>query len=395
MNFTQARKAHSVVERAARRDLRSAMDLWSALSLVGTPPEDSYAEAAVEICPTEHVSLLATCPVAVAFAFAKHWDVLALYESKDDPSASRMSDLTPFQRRELARGAWDKFKEKAKRTEDMALGFGWDMQDAWSVLKDVPLSPASMETVMAVGRLAGRMYAALRGAMANRVHGLPEEVYSVTTGGDFSRLLAQETMLFGDPDREASALLRVIERQAMMYAVRGRGKQSKGPFVIALDESGSMHEQRRNWSKAAAVALARVAAEENRPVSVVHYSTSCVSAPLDPKSPASVLRMIRHFLEGGTDIGLAISNCTEQVVALADKGVPGADVVLVTDGVDEDQPRQKAALAELGKTGARLWLVAIEREVLPGNPLRDAAAHYVLIGANADEKAAVALSGAA
>ena len=141
-----------------------------------------------------------------------------------------------------------------------------------------------------------------------------------------------------------------------------------------------MHAARNEWAKAATVALCRVAFDEKRPAAVVHYSTSTVVQVIKPGDTEAVLRMVRHFLGGGTAIGLALGMAVQQVRQLARRGHQGADIILVTDGVDGDQAAQEAALREGLALGVRLWTVAIECEVPETSPLRAKAAHYVCLG---------------
>jgi uncharacterized protein with von Willebrand factor type A (vWA) domain len=308
--------------------------------------------------------------VAAAYAFDLMW-----------ACRWRVSAQTsPFDLRNLAREPWKAFEARAKQTELLAEGLGWDLSAAWTHTREVQLAKGDLGQVERIARLAGRMYAALRGNQAKRIKGVPSEVYSVEQGNDLGRLLPAEQVLLTDPALEIVGLERIASRRAAQYAMRGTAKRSKGPLVLALDESSSMHARRNEWAKAAAVALARVASEEKRPVAVVHYSTSTKVQPLQPGDGAAVLEMIGRFLGGGTAIGLALSVGVQQVKALAHKGQTGADIVLVTDGVDGNEAAQRAALDEAHALNVRLWTVAIECEVPATSPLRVTAAHYTRLG---------------
>jgi uncharacterized protein with von Willebrand factor type A (vWA) domain len=157
-----------------------------------------------------------------------------------------------------------------------------------------------------------------------------------------------------------------------------------------------MGGHKNEWAKAATVALSRVATEEKRPVSVVHYSTSTVIQPLPLGDTGASLKMIRHFLGGGTAIGLALGVAVQQVRDLAQRGQKGADVILVTDGVDGDVKAQETAIYEGSVIGARLWTVAIDCEIAEASPLRAKAAQYIRLGRkDLTEKSVTLLAGAA
>ncbi len=351
------------------------------------PVAGSFAEAVLDTVPLTHAALLATDDVAVAFAFDLMWE-----HARRLPAAA-----TPFELRTLAREQWVAFTEQAAKAEHLSSGFGWGLSTAWAHASEVRLAQGDMSQVERIARLAGRMYLVLRGAQASKIQGVPSEVYSVEQGNDLGRLLPVEQVLLMDPLLETVALERIASRRAAQYAVRGITKVSKGPLVLALDESGSMGGYRNEWAKAAAVALSRVAADEKRPVCVVHYSTSTVVQPLPPKDAAATMKMIQHFLGRGTAIGLALGVAVQQVRELAQKGHKGADILLVTDGIDEDVKAQLMAIQEAHALGARLWTIAIECDIDALSPLRAKAAHYLRLGrsALADGTSVRALAGAA
>lgn len=372
--FLQAQRQHRNVAEAAVEDPRLAGDLWNAVvGLDSQLGRGSFPEAVRDTAPPEHATLLAIDDVAAAYAFDLLWSHLPSLPAK----------AMPFDLREAARGCWEAFDTRAKQTELMAEGFAWDLSRAWAHAREVELAQGDMREVEAIARLAGRMYAALRGNHAKKVRGVAGEVYAVEQGNDIGRLLPAELMLLVDPVLEVVGLERIATRRAGQYATRGTQKRSRGPLVLALDESGSMHGVRNTWAKAAAVALSRVASEEGRPVAVVHYSTSVKVQPLRPGDDAALLAMVRHFLSGGTAIGLALSEGVEQVKALEKSGQRGADIVLVTDGVDDDVAAQTAAVNEAVAMQARLWTVAIQCTIPEASPLRARASQYTRLGAEA------------
>ena len=177
---------------------------------------------------------------------------------------------------------------------------------------------------------------------------------------------------------------RLLDRRALQYAVRGRGEASRGPLVLAIDESGSMHDegdrQRNVWAKAAAIALARTALDDGRPVTVVHYSSSVTVSRLEPGLPGQLVDLARHFLGGGTDICRALRRAAEAVGEMARKGDKGADVVLGSDGQDRDVASGgDAAIDTIEEHGSRLWTIGIDCSI--DGPLRDRAERYVELGA--------------
>src|ERR1035437_3467016 len=166
--FNQALHRHQSVADAARQDMTMAGDLWNAVAGIGTDRQGTFAEAVRDTAPVEHAALLATDEVATASAFGILWE-----------GTARSSGLSPFELRDLGRGLWARFGEQAKRTQRLSESFGWDLASAWTQSREVELAAGDMAQVERIARLAGRMYASLRGARARRVHGVPAEVYSV------------------------------------------------------------------------------------------------------------------------------------------------------------------------------------------------------------------------
>jgi len=359
-------------------------DVWNVLVGAQTDPApDSPAEAVLDTMPEEYRGLLLENEPAVAQA----WRFMGSVYMGSGGSALRGRDI--------ARDGWKQFAKLADSVATLAFGFGWDLSQAWQVFGDVNAA-GDAEAVTRIAKLAGRFVVALKGACATRVAGAVGDLYSVEQGSDLSRLLPVERLALGQPETEPVFFSRLESRRLLQYSVRGRAPAARGPIVLAIDESGSMHGARNDWAKAATLAIAQVARAQKRSVAVVHYSTSTVEHELDPSSPADVLKTIRSFLGGGTKIGLALDRALTQVNMLTRKGDAGADVILVTDGIDGDAGAIDNAVTELGAVSARLWTVAIECQIPASNPLRARASAYAELGVPqlTDASSVVALAGA-
>lgn len=375
--FMKARREHDAVKRAAEENEREAGDLWNGITGRAEPTKASYAEAVRDTLPEKYEGLVLTDDIAAAFAFKTHIELL--HSRFPGASAARVD---AWVLRDLAREGWAAFAVKADSVIEIEQGFGWDTSAAWSSIQEIQTAGGDMGQVERVAKLAGRMFAALRGARATRVPGAHGEVYSVEQGRAIERLLPQALAMLSDADFEPVVLEQLAQRRAPQYAVRGPQKRSKGPLVVAIDESGSMSGRRNEWAKAAAVAIARIASAEGRPVSVVHYSTSTLRQPLKPGDAKGVVSMIKKFLNGGTRIALALDVSADEVRELAAKGQKGADVILISDGIDGDDDGHAKAIAACAAVEARLWTVAIECEIPESSVLRSRAASYVKLGAS-------------
>jgi hypothetical protein len=389
LTFQAARKRHIAVASAAECSESDAASLWNAIIGTGEDAAGSYSEAVRDTFPEPLAPLLASNPVAAAYALECH--------------APNMSTSgAPILLRDRARAAWHTVSERASSTEKLATGFGWDLSAAWEVSADVHARGDNLDSVAKIAQLAGRMYASIRGANAHRVPGMGGEIHSVEQGNNVGRLLASELVLLTDDLMETLVLERISTRRALQYSVRGTSKANRGPMVVLLDESGSMRSDahgnpnnaRNEWAKAAAVAIARVAKDEGRPFVAIHFSTSCVTRRLDPTNASAVMDMVRHFLSGGTRVAMALSVGLDECQALAQAGAKGADLILVTDGVDGDTEGHAAQVARMAAGNVRLWTVAVECAIPESSPLRAGAAGYLPLGAAdlSNAKSAVSLA---
>jgi len=86
----------------------------------------------------------------------------------------------------------------------------------------------------------------------------------------------------------------------------------------------------------------------------------------------------------------------DEVKSLAAKGQKGADIILVTDGIDGNSAAQTEAVQAALALDVRLWTVAIECEISDDSPLRSKAASYTRLGRGdlTDEKSVIPLAGA-
>lgn len=368
--FDKAWTEHLVLKRLAAQDADFARNLWDGITGRDTAP-GSIGEALADTMPGE-IALLLADDVPAVFALSTAWGMMRHFGPTD----------SPHDMREAARECWEVFSARANVTAELTQSLGWASGDdlAWTTMQDTNTDKGDLEMIRRVARLAGRMYSVLKGSAVRKVPGMSGEIYSVEQGNAIARLLPFELACLADSAVELLALERIATKRASQFAVRGEAPQSRGPLVVALDESGSMNGGRNEWAKAAALAVARVAAEDNRPVSIVHYSTSTRVQRLLPRDSKSVLEMIRTFLNGGTAIGVALDVAARQVEELARRGDHGADVILVTDGISHDTTAQTTALDKLSGMKARLYTVAIECEIAASSPLHARATSYSELG---------------
>jgi uncharacterized protein with von Willebrand factor type A (vWA) domain len=387
MAYEVAIDRHTTVEQASREFKNKQVKdegrmVWVGVTTTEEVEPDTYEDAARMSMPADCIPIVRTTSgVQAAFIFER---LAAQYQPKGDFFLQ-------------AQAAWKEFEERRKLANEVEKGYGCDKSASWELARDIT-QVGDASRVEEIARMAGAMKKALDGARKVPTDD-PHEVVGVQQGGEVERLIASEIAEFCDPDLSDAAAIRILEKHANQYKMKGKGTGSRGPLVIAIDESGSMgddgHGDRNSWAKACAVALTRVAHEGNRMVKVVHYATSTVTSELAPGNHKAVLDMTRHFLNGGTDIARALAVSAKEVGNLAKAGFVGADIVLITDGEDPQHPAMEKTLALANSMGIRLWTVAIECNIDPKSPIVRRAMEVIRVGGTMRADMVALLRGAA
>ena len=189
----------------------------------------------------------------------------------------------------------------------------------------------------AIMDMAGRMRSLCRALQRSKVRHGRDDTVGVELGGDIARLVPSELLQLGCgiPEVELQALYRVATRRALCREYSGREKVGRGPIVVSVDESSSMHGDRITAAKGLALALAWLAHHQKRWIMLAGYSgdakcTRYVAAPGTPK-PDALLDWCSHMWNGGTvlDGPLAtVPSWWPQVKPPKGK----ADHIIITDG---------------------------------------------------------------
>jgi len=372
--FKQAKENHASVKETAEALQKEGVadelaNVWEVIAGRLREPTPGTFEWHVDV--EMPLDLVATCRVhsEIATAYAYSACCAAYMKNQKDFAAA-------------AREGWRYVMERKNLANNVEEGYGCDKGPSWETARELNGAP-DVQKVEYIARMAGQMYKSMQG-LRKAPSTDPHEVDGVEQGGEPERLLASELAQLVDPTLTDQAAIRILEKRAPQYKMRGDQKASRGPLVIALDESGSMHDDsecgRNTFAKAAAVALARIAHEGGRMVAIVHFGDSAVVSRCAPGDHKALLDMSRHFLSGGTDIALALTKAAEEVEGLRQEGHVGADIVIVTDGEDGNYPGIDKVLSYTQARGTRLWTVAIECVIPPQSPLNARASELIRVG---------------
>jgi Mg-chelatase subunit ChlD len=284
--------------------------------------------------------------------------------------------------------AWEDYEQRRLEANYVEEGFGCDDSTSWHTLRDIldhDGTPELQKDMKDIANLAGRMFDSFKYMKTQVESDDPQEIKGSTIGGDIERLLPEEMAKLSIPETETITSMKVLKKESQQFQMKGLRTKSRGPLVIALDESGSMHDlysgyQGRNcFAKACAVALTRIAWSENRPVRVVHFGTSTVVQEVPKDDHFAMFEMARSFLNSGTNFSLALNVAYQQVGDLEANGYKGADVLIVTDGCDNSYDEQNRIIDKLDKDGIKLWSITVADYINENHPIRARAEKYICV----------------
>lgn len=170
-------------------------------------------------------------------------------------------------------------------------------------------------------------------------HGMDEFV-GVTLGGKIEHLLPQELAMLSLPEMELDAMRRLIESQMMSKEYRGVERVGKGPIIMTVDKSGSMHGAPIEWACAIALSMAYIARHQKRFCVLIGYAGGregdVLVLPPGKWDEGALLEWLSQPAFGGTDLDIPIDVLpTEYWPDLLKQGLKRGvtDLIIVTDAI--------------------------------------------------------------
>lgn len=177
---------------------------------------------------------------------------------------------------------------------------------------------------------------------------LKEELVGLRESNDLGNMLPSEAALLADELTEGIFMKKFAEQKLLTYDLQGKRSEQesesntktrqkekesdKGPFIVCVDTSGSMHGEPEQVAKAMALAITKAALQDKRKAYLISFSTSIETLELTDLSRSldKLLGFLRMSFHGGTDAGPALRHAVE---VLQKDGYQKADVLMVSDFV--------------------------------------------------------------
>ena len=179
-------------------------------------------------------------------------------------------------------------------------------------------------------------------------HASKSDLIGIKESDDLSSLLPSETALLADETMQsvffkkfAEKKLQTFEYQAKLLSYKEdefqdkrekEKEETKGPFIICIDTSGSMHGTPETVAKTLCFAILKIAIKELRKCYLISFSTGiCTINLTDLKNSLDkIIDFLSMSFHGGTDAAPAMH---EALRMLTTADYKKADVILVSDFV--------------------------------------------------------------
>lgn len=170
-----------------------------------------------------------------------------------------------------------------------------------------------------------------------------EEFSGIKLAQELNLALPSELALLADPDLQIWFDLKYLESNLMSFNTQGQNPHrvidestqskkklgQKGPMIVCLDTSGSMHGQPELIAKAICLYLSIQALKAKRAMYIINFSTNLTTLDLQKgHSFDDLIHFLSQSFHGGTDIIPALEHATAM---LKQPDFTRADVVVISD----------------------------------------------------------------
>lgn len=179
-------------------------------------------------------------------------------------------------------------------------------------------------------------------------HASKSDLIGVRESDDLSSLLPSETALLADDTMQAVFFKKFVEKKLQTFEYQAKFlsfkkeeiqdkrqqeiNEAKGPFIICVDTSGSMHGTPETVAKTLCFAILKIAVRESRKCYLISFSTGLQTLELSDlrNSLDKIMDFLSMSFHGGTDAAPAMQ---EALRLLTTNDYKKADIVVASDFV--------------------------------------------------------------
>jgi uncharacterized protein with von Willebrand factor type A (vWA) domain len=194
------------------------------------------------------------------------------------------------------------------------------------------------------------------------------DLIGIRESDDLSSLLPSETALLSDNTLQSVFIKKFAEKKLQTFEYQARvlsfeeeefqdkrqkeKEEAKGPFIICVDTSGSMHGTPETVAKTLCFAILKIAIRENRKCFLISFSTGIETLNLTDlkNSLGKIIEFLSMSFHGGTDAAPAMREALRQ---LQSNDYKKADVLMISDFVMpsfDKQTQEQIKTAKESKT---------------------------------------------
>lgn len=292
----------------------------------------------------------------------------------------------------------EKFKKIFERLKSFTKNFGrlWDLaqgelnDNGFDILEKYAELLQDDEGLTALAEMIGRhheeeqkFHKELRAKVVVETVYNPEPAYKGEIAGlrlsdSLLDALPSELALYNNPSTRQIFKMKYAQKQLLSYLYTrnieyqktheeleevevGETIEHKGPMIICVDTSGSMHGTPERVAKTVAFALAQKSLEEERGCYLISFSTGIETMDLSSFNSidgiTNLVKFLRMSFNGGTDANPALNH---SVKLLEEKEWKNADVLMISDFVMGTlAPRLEEKIKAQQKKKCRFFSLAV------------------------------------
>ncbi len=177
---------------------------------------------------------------------------------------------------------------------------------------------------------------------ANRIRFSPfgkNRIQTVRFSDSINNLLPIEAEKLLNPSLKRKFYADMHEGKLLSYQLLGKHYtgppriKPRGPMIVLVDTSGSMHGAPQTLAKAAVLAMAKRMLFQQRDMKVILFASTSQHLEIElsgrKKMPEKFLNFLLYTFGGGTDFNTALASGLK---SLKEKDFQGADLLFITDG---------------------------------------------------------------